>query len=92
MQSLVSDIFTHHSINFRKQAWSTELTVLSILGEDVKKFDFLVQTKNKTYLIEVNYYSGGGSKLIEVARAYTVIAAKINSLTSYEFLWITDGQ
>ena len=44
MQSLVSDIFTHHSINFRKQVWSTELTGLSILGEDVKQFDFLIQT------------------------------------------------
>ena len=92
MQTAVSDIFNNHYINFKKEVWSNELTGLSILGEDVKKFDFLVQTKNKTYLIEVNYYSGGGSKLNEVARSYTDIAAKINSLTSYEFVWITDGQ
>jgi len=92
MQSVVSDIFTHHSINFRKEVYSTELTGLSNLGKDRKKFDFLIQTKIKTYLIEVNYYSGGGSKLNEVARSYTDIATKINPLTKYEFVWITDGK
>ena len=29
-----------------------------------------------TYLIEVNFYSGGGSKLNEVARSYSDIAPK----------------
>ena len=41
--------------------------------------------------MEVNFYSGGGSKLNEVARAYSDIAPKINSVDGFEFVWITDG-
>ena len=48
--------------------------------------------KKKTYLIETNFYNGGGSKLNEVARAYTDIAPKINQYEKFEFVWITDGQ
>ena len=50
-----------------------------------------IETRSKKYLIEVNFYSGGGSKLNEVARAYTELAPKVNSVEGYEFVWITDG-
>jgi type II restriction enzyme len=39
----------------------------------------------------VNFYSGGGSKLNEVARSYTDLAPKVNSVKGFEFVWITDG-
>jgi len=58
----------------------------------LKRFDFVIQTKKKTYLIETNFYNSGGSKLNEVARAYTDIAQKINQYKKFEFVWITDGQ
>ena len=57
----------------------------------MKRFDFVINTPKKTYLIEVNFYSGGGSKLNEVARSYTELAPKINSVKGFEFVWITDG-
>ena len=40
----------------------------------------------------MNFYSGGGSKLNEVARAYTELAPKINAVEGFEFLWVTDGK
>ena len=58
----------------------------------LRGFDFVIATKNKTYLIETNYYNGGGSKLNETARSYSDIAPKINQYPQYEFVWITDGQ
>ena len=58
----------------------------------MKRFDFVIYTKNITYLIEANFYSGGGSKLNEVARAYIEIAKKISYLPKYKFIWITDGR
>lgn len=61
------------------------------LGDDEKRFDFVIETPQKIYLIEVNFYSGGGSKLNEVARAYSDIAPKINAVKGFEFVWITDG-
>ena len=51
----------------------------------------MIETETKTYLIEVNFYSGGGSKLNEVARSYSDIAPKINTVKGFEFVWITDG-
>ena len=41
--------------------------------------------------MEVNFYSGGGSKLNEVARAYSELSPKINDVEGFEFVWITDG-
>ena len=51
----------------------------------------MVKSRTKTYLIEVNFYSGGGSKLNEVARSYSELAPKINQNPGFEFVWITDG-
>ncbi len=62
------------------------------LGVDQKVFDFVVATPRKTYLLEVNFYSGGGSKLNETARSYTDVAPKINGVPGFEFVWITDGK
>ena len=91
MGNRVAEIFTKNGVLFRREVNSTEFEELSCLGEDRKRFDFVINTVNKIYLIEVNFYSGGGSKLNEVARSYSELAPKINRLPNYEFVWITDG-
>lgn len=83
--------FKSARIPFRVEVNSTEFEEIKSLGQDLKRFDFVVQTKKKAYLIEANFYNTGGSKLNEVARAYTDIAPKINQYGKYEFVWITDG-
>ena len=90
-ESLVAKIFTTAGIAYRQQVSSNEFPlVATALGADQKVFDFVISTEDKTYLIEVNFYSGGGSKLNEVARSYTDIAPKINAIDGFEFIWITD--
>lgn len=92
MESMVASILKKNGIKFRQEVYSTEWSNLQrVLGDDEKRFDFVIQTPKKTYLIEVNFYSGGGSKLNEVARSYSDIAPKINSVPGFEFVWITDG-
>lgn len=92
MENMVADIFNKNHINYRQEVYSSEWTdITSALGDDEKRFDFVVETPKKKYLIEVNFYSGGGSKLNEVARSYSDIAPKINSVPGFEFVWITDG-
>lgn len=91
MEGTVARILNENNIAFRQEVYSSEFPELSILGTDEKRFDFFIETAHKKYLIEVNFYSGGGSKLNEVARAYTELAPKVNSLTGFEFVWITDG-
>ena len=91
MENTVAKIFKDNGIRFRQEVYSSEFPVLSVLGTDEKRFDFFIDTLSKKYLIEVNFYSGGGSKLNEVARAYTELAPKVNSVKGFEFVWITDG-
>lgn len=91
MENTVATIFSSHGITYRQEVYSSDFPELSVLGEDEKRFDFVVESKDKIYLIEVNFYSSGGSKLNEVARSYTELAPKINASEKFEFVWITDG-
>lgn len=92
MASVVAKKFAEAGVKFRTEVKSTDFPEITTLGSDLKRFDFVIKTTNKTFFIETNYYNGGGSKLNEVARAYSDIAPKINNYPSYEFVWITDGQ
>ena len=92
MEKAVSSIFDKAGICYKTQVNVAEFSDIKSLGDDVKVFDFAIKTKEKTYFIETNFYNGGGSKLNEVARAYSDVAPKINQYKNYEFVWITDGQ
>ncbi|CAM3821518.1 type II restriction endonuclease [Arcobacter cloacae] len=62
------------------------------IDKNSRRFDFALYDKvlNKLFLIEVNYYSGGGSKLKATAGEYQYLNdfLKAQNLT---FIWITDG-
>ena len=92
MSKAVSLIFDSAKIPYKKEVSNKDFLEIISLGVDVKRFDFVIKAKNKTYLIETNYYNTGGSKLNETARSYSDIAPKINQYEKYEFVWITDGQ
>ena len=92
MEGMVARLLDENGITYRQEVYSREWKpITNVLGDDEKRFDFVIATQSKTYLIEVNFYSGGGSKLNEVARSYSDIAPKINSVSGFEFVWITDG-
>ena len=91
MENQVATLFQKAGIPYRQEVYSTEYPELAVLGEDKKRFDFVIETNTNKYLIEVNFYSGGGSKLNEVARAYSELSPKINALDGFNFVWITDG-
>ena len=92
MSKAVSLIFDKAGVFYKKEVNNTIFPEIISLGADVKRFDFVIKTKKKTYLIETNYYNSGGSKLNETARSYSDVAPKINQYDDYEFVWITDGQ
>lgn len=92
MEERVDNLLSEAGIVHEAEVYSTALPGINeALGEDIKRFDFIIPTKQKVYLMEVNFYSAGGSKLNEVARSYTELAPKINNVPGYEFVWITDG-
>lgn len=92
MEALVADTLRKNGIAFEQEVYYTEFPeIVKALGADKKRFDFVVRTSRITYLIEANFYTGGGSKLNEVARSYSELAPKINAVPGFEFVWITDG-
>ena len=93
MEATVHNILAEAGIEHRSEVYSSEWPeITSVLGDDEKRFDFVIETPSKVYLMEVNFYSGGGSKLNEVARSYSDISPKINSVPGFEFICITDGK
>lgn len=56
-----------------------------------KRFDFVIKTSSKLYLIETNFYSSGGSKLNETARSFKSLGKDLNQIENVDFIWITDG-
>ena len=91
MSNAVAKQFDKANVFYKKEVNHTVFPEIVSLGADVKRFDFVIKTSEKTYLIETNYYNSGGSKLNEVARAYSDVAPKINQYDNFEFVWITDG-
>lgn len=92
MESLVEQILQKHYVQYEKQVASKKWQELTkVLGEDSKVFDFAFKIGCTTYVCEVNFYGDGGSKPNEVARSYSDIAPKVNSVDGFEFVWVTDG-
>ena len=56
-----------------------------------KTLGFVVKTNNTIYVIETNFYDGGGSKLNETARSYKMIAEESRQVSGVEFIWIIDS-
>ncbi|GAA7072973.1 type II restriction endonuclease [Helicobacter pylori] len=92
MENHLSGLFFQAQLNFKEQVDIREFEDLyQAFGDDIKKFDFVVCGKDKTYFIEANFYTISGSKLNEVARSYQELALKFEAFLNYEFIWITDG-
>jgi type II restriction enzyme len=51
-----------------------------------KRFDYVIKKNNKLFGIEVNFYSGGGSKLNETARSYKNIFLETKNLKNFQFV------
>lgn len=66
--------------------WGIKLAV----DKTDREVDFIVQKDDRLYLIEVNYYSGVGSKLKATAGEYKGVFDFWRE-HGYHFIWITDG-
>ena len=99
MEDLVESFIRKTGVEYYKEMylpeierkWNVDLSAISAEGTSTKRWDFVVKTENKIYVIETNFYSGGGSKLNETARSYKMIAEECRSIKNVDFVWITDG-
>lgn len=76
-----------------EERWNVDLSAMSADHISSKRFDFVIKTANRIYVIETNFYGGkgGGSKLNETARSYKMLAQEAENVDGVTFMWITDG-
>ena len=74
-----------------EKKWNLDLSEMSGNNTSTKRFDFVIKTDNQVYVIETNFYSGGGSKLNETARSYKMLAQESKKVEGVTFIWFTDG-
>lgn len=94
MEYFIKDICDRNGYEYIAQAtadkiykkWGKNITV----NKSSKRVDFAVNTPNKLYLIETNFYGGGGSKLKSTAGEYADIYHQWTK-DGHQFIWITDG-
>ena len=95
IEGLLIPICDRHNLSVMKQAtsdkvkeqWNLQLKV----DKSSRRFDFAVKRAKTLFLIETNYYSGGGSKLKATAGEYRSLNDFIVG-QGHTFIWITDGQ
>jgi len=102
MENIVSnyiDKFCQENTNFIYIEQATQKRIkekfdyMIEIDKNSRRFDFALFDKvtKKLFLIEVNFYSGGGSKLKATAGEYQYLNDFIKS-QGLEFIWITDGK
>ena len=70
--------------------------IKDVFGVDVpvdkssRRYDFVVHNGKSLYLIETNFYGGGGSKLKATAGEYKALQDYLRK-SGHTFIWITDG-
>ncbi len=96
VEGIIETFVRRNNLKYMKQA--SQSKIRNIWGYEIfldrtdRKFDFSIfnESKKKLYIIETNYYSGGGSKLKSTAGEYQYLFDLLNSQL-IDFIWITDG-
>jgi type II restriction enzyme len=94
VEQLISGICEANNLRYLRQA--TAATIQSKWGIHVsvdkssRDFDFAINAEGLLYLIETNYYGGGGSKLKATAGEYQTLYNFL-SADGHKLVWITDG-
>ncbi|ADG94632.1 Type II site-specific deoxyribonuclease [Arcobacter nitrofigilis DSM 7299] len=102
MENIVAkflDEFCEENPEFTYIEQATQKRILNTFNYNIdidknsRRFDFALfnRKKKKLYLIEVNYYSGGGSKLKATAGEYQYLHNFLK-MQNLDFIWITDGK
>lgn len=76
-----------------EEKWKLDMSFMSNNNQATKRFDFVVKSPSeKIYGIETNFYASSGSKLNETAKSYKLLAEESRNITSFDFVWFTDGE
>jgi len=93
VEVFIKDVCEKCNYKYLKEANSEKIK--KELGYDVpfdkssRRYDFVIDNGKELFIIETNFYGGGGSKLKSTAGEYRNLFDVLNG--QYKFFWITDG-
>ena len=93
VEAFIKDLCKQDGMKYLREADAKkikqELGYIVPVDKSFRRYDFVIDNGKELFIIETNFYGGGGSKLKSTAGEYRnlfdVLAGK------YKFLWITDG-
>lgn len=89
----IEDICKKKSYKYLKEAnadkINSELGYTVPVDKSSRRYDFVIDNRKELFIIETNFYSGGGSKLKSTAGEYRNLFDVFQN--KYKFVWITDG-
>ena len=92
-EGFVADACRRNGYKYLRQASAD--AIKEHFGVDVpvdkssRRYDFAIAAGGRVYLVEVNFYGGGGSKLKSTAGEYRKLREILGD--AYPLIWITDG-
>ncbi|MFQ5561074.1 MAG: type II restriction endonuclease [Nitrospinota bacterium] len=93
VEVFIKDLCSKKGYKYLKEANSKKIK--KELGYDVpvdkisRRYDFVIDNKRELFVIETNFYGGGGSKIKSTAGEYKNLFDILKD--KYKFIWITDG-
>ena len=95
VKSFLEEICQRNSFRFvsnaNADAVKTKLSKHIPFDKSSRRYDFVVDTGQRTFVIETNFYGGGGSKLKATAGEYKGLFDSLKK-SGHPFIWITDGE
>lgn len=93
IEAFISDICNKKGFKYLTEANSEkiikEFNYYVPVDKSSRRYDFVVDNGRELFIIETNFYGGGGSKLKSTAGEYRNLFDILNG--KYRFIWITDG-
>jgi len=93
VEVFVSDLCERKGFRYLKEANAdkikAELGYHVSVDRSSRRYDFVVDNGKELFIIETNFYGGGGSKLKSTAGEYRSLFDVLKG--KYKFIWITDG-
>lgn len=93
IEAFIADLCKRNNFKYLREANAkkikNELNYNVPVDKSSRRYDFVIDNGKELFIIETNFYGGGGSKLKSTAGEYKDLFNTLNN--QYQFIWITDG-